>query len=276
MAIRFVTVAEARVVSGISSTLISDNDMTELIEDIEYQVESYLNCNLTPASEIDSSDGNAKPTSFTNRAPLLSLRELRINDVDVDITTVDFKKSGYIRLLFENGATEATFSRFRKKVFIRYVHGRVAWDKLTETTSTAALAVGTSVNIAVASETGFAVNDWIEIKSMDGNIEAARITATSSNQITVDELVFAHETSALIRLLKIDLKILRMIKVLVAIAAITRAVGQSFDEITGYSINEFQVQKGEPFTQFREAIIRFDQQAKDLFSKIRPTPGIVI
>lgn len=249
--------------------------MGQITEDIEYQVEKFLNCDLTPHIEFEVQDGNAKQTTFTKRAPLLTLRALEINDTTIDVSKLDFKKSGMITLL-NTSSNLATFTGLKKRVFLKYVHGRVEWDKLTETTTDALIEVGTSVNMSVVSESGFQVGNWVEIKSFDGNIETTKITATGAGSITVDELVFDHLSGATVRLMKISPVIRRFIKLWASIAAVTRAVGQSFDEITGYTMGEFQVQKGEPFTQFRETIVRLEQQADTLMKSLRPTPGIVI
>ena len=275
MAIRFVTVAQARVVSGISSTLISDNDMTEMIEDIEYQVENFLNANFSPSVQIDVMDGNSKSVIFTKKAPLLSVRSVETNEISVSLDEIDFKKGGQIRLL--NGAEARSFQFKRKSVIIKYIHGRVKWDKLTETTSSNAETAGTSVVVEVPATTGFAIGNWIEIFGTDGNREAAQITAVvTDTSLTVDELIDTHVAGSQVRLLKIDKTILRLIKLYVGIGANARALGQSFDDITGYSIEDFQVQKGEPFTQFRETIIRLDNDKKEILKKVRPTPGILI
>ena len=271
---RFVNVAESRVVSGITSTLIDDPDMEELIEDVEYQVERFLNCNFTPSVEIDTVDGNRKSTMFTKRSPLLSVRSLETNDTAISIPTIDIKRSGLVRLTSDS--TQPVFTFKRKGVIIKYVHGRENWDKLTETESSADTAVGTSIAISVDSESGFAVDDWIEFYGTDGFREAAKITVVASGVITVDQLVFTHESGSLIKKLSIDGTFLKLIKLYVGIAANVRAEGQSFADITGYTIEGLQVQKGEPFTQFREAIIQLTRQKDELLSKVRSTPGIVI
>ena len=274
---RFVSSSEVRTYMGLSETLLPDADLDEIITDIEYQVEKYLNCDLTPHVEFEVQDGNGKPNTFTKRAPLLSLRALEINDTTIDVSNLDFKKSGMITLLNDSSTSNlATFTTLKKKVFLKYVHGRVEWDKLTETTTSADASVGTSVALTVASVSGFQVGDWVEIKSFDGNIETSKITVIGVGSITVDEIVFDHLSGATVRLMKISPNIKRFIKLWSSISAITRAVGQSFDEITGYTMGEFQVQKGEPFTQFRETIVRLEQQAEILMKSIRPTPGIVI
>lgn len=274
MAVRFVTVAQARVVSGITSTLIDDSDMTELIEDVEYQVEKFMNADFVPAVEIDVMDGNARSLIFTKRAPLLTVRSVESNTTSVSLDEIDFKHSGQIRLL--SGAEVRTFQFKRKTVIIKYVHGRVSWDKLTETTTDAASTAGTSVALSVASESEFTTNDWIEVFGTDGNREATKVTGTSSGTLTVDELIDSHVSGSQVRLLKIDNTLLKLIKIYVGIAANVRAEGQSFADITGYTLDEFQVQKGEPFTQFREAIIQLTKQKDEILKKVRPTPGILV
>lgn len=277
MAVRFVSVDEIRAYSGISSDLINDADITEMIEDIEYQVEKYLNCDLTPVVRIESRDGNRKFNMFTDRSPLLSLRALTINDQVIDITSVKFHKTGKIEFLNSaNTSNVRGFTGLQNKVFIKYVHGRVEYDKLVNTETTADSIVGTSIVLAVSSETGFLLDDWIEVSSFDGNTEYAQVTSTGANSITVDELSLTHLSGATVKRSQINLTIKRLIKLWVAIMAINRAVGQSFDEIVGYTMGEFQVQKGEPFTQFRESIIRFENQARDLMNSLRPTPGIMV
>lgn len=272
MALRFVTVSEIRLYTGLSIDLISDADLTDIGEDIEYQVEKFLNCSLTPTLEIESQDGNQKQTMFTNKAPLLSLRQLTIDGTAIDLENTHFERSGRIRLL----SGSLTFTGEQNKVYLKYIHGRVAWDRLTSTTTTANTTNGTSVAIDVTSNTGFAIGNWIEISSFDGNKEVAQITAIPTGKITVDSLVLDHLSGATIRLLTIDNTIKRYIKIWTSIAAVTRAVGQSFDDITGYTMGEFSVQKGEPYTQFRETIQRLEDQARDIERKLRPIPGIQI
>ncbi len=248
--------------------------MTELIEDVEYHVEKFLNCNFTPSVEIDVQDGSAKSIIFTKRSPLLTVRSLNSNETDIDVTTIDFKRGGMIRLL--TSTTPPVFIFKRKSVIIKYVHGHVEWDKLIETETTGASIAGTSIVLAVTSETGFSTGEWIEIFGTDGNREAAKITATASGTITVDQLIDTHVSGSLVRRLAINNTFLKLIKIYVGIAANVRAEGQSFADITGYTIEGFQVQKGEPFTQFREAIIQLTKQKDELLDKVRGMPGIVI
>jgi len=58
-------------------------------------------------------------------------------------------------------------------------------------------------------------------------------------------------------------------------AAVARVVGQSFDEITGYSLSELSVQKGEPYTQFRETTTQLQKEYNKLLTHFRIRPAIM-
>lgn len=270
---RYVTIEEVRALSGVTAALVGDDDLMETLVDVEFQVERFLNNNFTPSVEIDVSNGTAKPTYFTRHAPLLTVRSLEINETSIDLANIRFNKSGKIELL--NGADTAVFVRTRTRdraVIVKYVHADVEWDKQIQTTSSALTAVGTSVAITVADEKGFAVDEWLEIFGTDGNRETAQITAVASGSITVDELVFTHVSGSEMRRLKIPFTAQKLIKIYSGIAAVIRAVGESFDDITGYTIEGFQVQKGEPFTQFRETINQLIKERDLIEKRMNPTP----
>lgn len=274
MAVRYVSVADVRVVSGIDSDTISDADMTDIIEDVEFEIERDMNSRFTPFVEIDVLDGNYKNTIFTKKAPLLSVRSLSIDGTSVDLETIDISQSGRIRL--GDSSSPGLFTEKKNAVVVKYIFGRVGWDLVTATTTTADVEVGTSVEISVSSESGFTTNNWILIFGTDGTREYAQITGTDTGKITVDQLVNDHVSGSIIRKVEIEPIMERLIKVVVGIAAISRVVGESSTSITGYTLTEFQVQKGEPYTQLKEQANQLIKQRDAILSRVRPTPGIQI
>lgn len=274
MAVRFVTVDEVRAYTGVDSSTISDADMTEIIEDVEYQCEKYLATDFAVQTTIENRDGNALPFIYTLKGPLLTVRALTINDTSIDLTNVKFSRSGKVELL--SGSARATMTRLKNKVHIKYIHGRYEYDKVTNTTTSNAESAGTSVTVEVASDTGFSANDWVEISSLDGNTEVCQVSSTTTNELTIDELVYNHASGATVKKLILNPAIERYIKLWASIMAINRAVGESATDITGYTMGEFQVQKGEPFTQYREQIIRLESQVQELDKRLQPTPGILV
>jgi len=48
--------------------------------------------------------------------------------------------------------------------------------------------------------------------------------------------------------------------IVAAIAALVNQIGGTFDDVTAYTLPEFTVSKGEPFTNIRETIMRLNNQ----------------
>ena len=262
---------------GITSDEISDNDVDDLVAERENIVEKYLNTAFTPKKEIDRLNGTNRNMIFSRKGPLLAIREMKIQTTDITISNLNFERSGKITL--NANAEQVVFLNFpqlRDAVLINYVYGMVTFPERggTETTLSTATAVGTSVAMAVGDETGFSVGDWVDIYGMDGNHEAAQVTATGTDEITVDNLRYTHAADSFIRKLDLQEKVKQLIRLETCLAMIARETGQSFDAITGYTIGERQVQKGEPFTQWREAWRQILAEWKELKKRVRPFPSI--
>ena len=143
------------------------------------------------------------------------------------------------------------------------------------TTTSAAEVAGTDVSIAVGSITGFTNGDWIEIYGMDGYREVAQINAVpAAGAIQVDQLVLAHETGSTVVKLQISEIMKKIINLACSIACVARIIGQSYTDIVGYGLGEFHVQKGEPYTQWREVSVQLRKEWEHLLRAFRPTPAI--
>ncbi|MBU0975091.1 hypothetical protein KKD03_05330 [Patescibacteria group bacterium] len=270
------TVAEVRRISGVTSIdKASDDDVRDAIVEAEQQLEKYLNASFTPQEIIENLDGNGTYRIFVSKNPLLAVRALKIDGADITLDgNIFFKKpSGKIELN-PNGAPET--SRFKKgsqKVIIKYIHGWLEQgNKSTELTADSS--PGQNVDLSVASEAGFSKNDWIEIYGMDGNHEAAKITAVAANQITVDNLSFSHEDESIVIKLEVSEVIKKLMRIFAGIALVARVVGESSEDIVGYSIGEFQVQKGEPYTQWRETTVQLIKERDEILQRVRKRPAV--
>lgn len=271
------TVAEVRRASGVTSAdLISDADVSATIAESEKIVERYLSASFTPQEIIENLDGNGTYRIFVSRNPLLAVRELKIDGTNITLNgNIFFRKpSGKIELNL-NGAPET--SRFKKgiqNIRARYIHGWLE-EGNKSTAITDASNPGANVVLSVSSESGFSKNDWIEIYGMDGNREAAKITAVAANQITIDNLSFSHENGSKAVKLEVSEVVKRFMRLISGIALVARVVGQSFDDITGYTLGEFSVQKGEPYTQWRETAIQLQREAEEIRKQLSKRPVIL-
>lgn len=248
----YVTVASVRRTVGIAIAQIDDTDVGAIIDEVEPQVERFFNTSFTPKERMDILDGNGTIRIFADKNPLLAVRELKIDgDTEDPANLLVYKESGKIELDTTADLTNSTFKNKHQAIRIKYIYGFVE-ESSTSTTTDAASTAGTSVALSVVSETDFSADDWIEIYSMDGNKEAAKVSSTASGTITVDQLVLAHESGSTVVKLQISEIIKKLMNIVCALAMVARIVGESYTDIVGYTMAEFSVQKGEPYTQWRE------------------------
>jgi len=270
----FVTVASVRRTSGILEAEISDDDVTSIIAECEPQVSRHFNTSFVPKTIIEQREGNETSRIILYRNPVLSVRDLYIDGDQEDPShLIISKESGKIELNAD--ATSTTFKKGTKRNVIKYVYGWLEESSTSSTTSAAEVA-GTSVSIALASITGFADGDWVEIYGMDGYREAAQINATpGAGAIVVDKLVYTHESGSTVVKLQVSPIIEKLMNVTCALAMVARIVGQSYTDIVGYNLGEMRVQKGEPYTQWRETAAQLIEERDRILAEVRPRPCVM-
>lgn len=249
----YVTLASVRRTSGIASTEISDADVKSIIDECEPQIERFFNTSFTPKERIDVLDGDGTYRIMLDQNPLLSVRELKIDGTTEDPAHVlVYKESGKIELDSTQDLTASTFKAGSKKVRVKYIYGWVE-ESTTSSTTSAAEVAGTDVSVALASITDFADNDWVEIYGMDGNREVAQINATpEAGAIVVDQLVLGHAIGSTVVKLQTSEIFKKLMNYACAISMVARIVGESYTDTVGYGLGELSIQKGEPYTQWRE------------------------
>ena len=278
----YVTIASVRRTVGITDTsVISDADIGDVIAEVEPQVERFFNTKFTPTERIDLLDGNGTYRIMLDQNPLLSVRELNIDGDTEDPAHLNvYKESGKIVLDSEQDLTNSTFKTGDQKIVVKYIYGMVE-ESATSSTSSADEVAGTSVSIALASITDFSDEDWIEIYGMDGNKEVAQINATpGAGAIVVDELVLSHESGSTVVKLQVSPIFTKLMNIVCSLAIVARIVGQSYTDIVGYTMTEFSVQKGEPYTQWRETATQLIKERDRLMGNakvqgiLKPRPYI--
>ena len=270
----YVTIASVRRTVGIASTEINDDDVTAIIAEIEPQIERHFNAVFTPKTIIENRVGNSTYRMILRRNPVLAVRDLYIDGTQEGTANLTvFKESGKIEL--NSDATASTFAKGDTINTVKYIHGWLEESSVNSTSSAAGVA-GTNVSIALASITGFLDEDWVEIYGMDGFREVAQINATpGAGAIVVDKLVQTHELGSTVVKLQISPIMSKLMNVSCALAMVARIVGQSYTDIVGYNLGELRVQKGEPYTQWRETAVQLIKERDRLMSEIKPRPAIM-
>jgi len=270
----FATVAEVRRISGIASTEISDADVGAMITDAEAKIPRFFNTYFKPTEKIEINDGDGTSRHHLEKNPVLGVRALKIDGTAEDVANLEIQKdSGYIFL--GSGADISTFSYKKNAIVVKYLYGSVIHSQTVKTTSSADEVAGTAVSVAVASSTGFAEDDWVEILGMDGYREAAKISSiTDSTNIVLDQLVLTHESGSSIVKLEIEHIFIELMNTVCAIASVARIIGQSYTDIVGYTLAEMHVQKGEPYTQWRETANQLIRLREDIMKRISIRPSV--
>jgi len=270
----YVTLASVRRTSGIGSTEISDADVKTIIDECEPQIERFYNTVFTPKEEIEVRDGDNTNRMILRNNPVLAVRELKINNSTEDPAHLDVSK-GSGKIVLNSSATASTFTKSAYRVIIKYIYGFLE-ESSTSTTTSAAEVAGTNVSIAVGSITDFSNGDWVEIYGMDGYREAAQINATpASGAIQVDKLIYGHEAGSTVVKLQVNKVIEKLMNISCSLAMVARIVGQSYTDIVGYTMSEFSVQKGEPYTQWRETAQQLMKERDEILGRIKPRPCIM-
>jgi len=236
-------------------------------------VPRYFNTVYVPTEEIEIFDGDGTNRLNIGKNPLLSVRELKIDGTEEDTANLEIKKdSGYIFL----GSTASTsaFLNGRNKVVVKYIYGTVEHSS-TSTISSADEVAGSSVSVAVASSTGFTALDWVEIIGMDAHREVAQISSVTTGILILDKLVQTHEAGSTVVKLQINENFKKIMNIIAGIALVARIVGQSYTDTVGYDLGELRIQKGEPYTQWRETANQLIRERDEMMSKIMNRPYVI-
>jgi len=270
----YVTKATVRRTVGIDSTAISDDDVDDIIAECEPQVERVFNTSFTPKQRIDIMNGNGTNRIFVDKNPLLQVRALEIDGTTEDPANLHIsKESGKMEL--STSATTSTFIAKSKSVVVKYIYGWLE-ESTTSSTTSAAEVAGTDVSVALASITGFADDDWVEIYGMDGYREVAQINGTpGSSAVVLDQLIYTHESGSTVVKLQVNPVFTKLMNISCGLAMVARIVGESYKDIVGYNIGEFRVQKGEPYTQWRETALQLQRERDRLIAMLKPRPCVV-
>jgi len=270
----YATVAEVRRICGIASTEISDTDVGLMIVDAEAKIPRFFNTFFKPTEIIEIQDGDGTNRHHLEKNPVLGVRALKIDGTAEDVANLEIQKSsGYIFL--GKGSTIPTFADLRNSVVVKYLYGSVVHSQTVSTTSSAATVAGTGVSVSVVASASFAENDWVEILGMDGYREAAQISSIADGTtIELDQLVLTHESGSNIVKLEVEHTFIELMNTVCAIACVARIIGQSYTDIVGYTLGELHVQKGEPYTQWRETANQLIKQRDAIMARISIRPAV--
>ena len=269
---RFITADEVRTASGITTKFISDADMNTLIYDQEYEVERILNTTFTPKRVVEKSEGDTSNRIRLQRNPIMRVRAMTVDETTITMDAIRIDQEAGIVWLTGDAETTTLSNKTSERNLVRVDYEYALLEETTtQTETTNDETAGTSVTIEVSDSSDFAEDDYVEITGMDSRYEVAKITSVpGGTSIIVNRLVQTHESGSLVTKFDVPQIGKRFMLIATSLACVARVVGQSFDEITGYSLGDMRIQRGEPYTQWRETALQLRREY-DTLLKAFPT-----
>lgn len=278
MAVRYTTIQEVRDACGVDSTLKTDAEITRSIEEVEFRLEAFYDTRFIPTLTVSQLDGTNDNRIKLERNPVLQVRKLKTSDQSVNPQGVDISEgSGYLYL--NEDATVNRFPMKRNNTWVEYSYGWVE-EKTSDSSPfdlvqtrldgdyTLTSAAGdSSATITVDDGSIFTSGDYVRIYGVDGNRETTKVTGVSSNDLTLEFISQPHTDDSLVVKVGAPEWFKELVAIVAGIKVVGNIVGSQFDEITGYDIGDIRVQKGEPYTQWRETIIRLVEQRDDIMKR---------
>ena len=270
-------VADIRRTVGIGSDTIEDDDVSRLIQEATIAVEGYLNTAVYPKTVINSLDnhlGNGSEIIFLDKMPVLNILAVKIDGETVSPQYVKFYRGG--KIVLTNSAEESSWDDNPQANVIKYTYGMVKDNEDVQTVSTAAITTpATSTSMAVSSSAEFEVNDWVRIYGMDGYSEVSKVTAKDDATHATVDIYFPHENGSIVMLQEPSKRLKRFVEIITSLMMVARIVGESYTDIVGYGLEGFSIQKGEPYTQWRETYNQLNKEKLELKKNIRPMAVVV-
>ena len=81
-------------------------------------------------------------------------------------------------------------------------------------------------------------------------------------------------SGSIVSKLQVNANFTKLMNIFCSIAMVARIIGESYTDTVGYNIGEMRVQKGEPYTQWRETASQFQREKDDLMKRIKPRPAV--
>lgn len=263
---------DVRNTSGATVVLIPDDTITDIITKSQAQALSSWKIFIEPTKVLEIRDGNGKNKIHVRNPYIWKLLEFQTRigqgqSHTFDLEAITIKPiSGMITINRFERFSHLLF-RYPNSVRMKYLSAFMG-KTITITETTADIAVGTLIDIPVDSETGFTVDDWVLIEGLDGKREAAQITATAANQITVDELVQSHLTESVITLLETEESLVQYILYDVCTNVASYIVGNTSKLATSYTQEGVTATIGVAWTHWTQSRDAFAKKRNEFKAKI--------
>ncbi len=254
---------------GVTDNEISQQRLNRISREATAEVDRIIRTTCDPKTKIETFNGNDKSKYLAIKIPLLSVKNIRIDDTDISMEKVRFNESGRIELL--KTAERLYFTSGTKpNVSIKYIYGWI--EETNELNLEEDVEKGTQT-FEISNAENLDKYDWIKISGIDGYTEWTQITNInkSQNQITCN-LIYPHEENSLITKGDVPYIIRKLASVIGGIMGALYMVGSSYTFATSYSIPDYSTTRGVPHPHFSKVLDDLTKERNQLLKEIPAFP----
>lgn len=258
---------------GVTETQINPTELAGMLKDAEAEVNRIIKTTCNPKLEFLRTTGNNKRTYVLQKTPLLSIKGIKISGTDISADNYTYDETGFI--LLSDTAEQFFISATQPNVNIKYYYGWLEEEpdsnkiKTTQSDVTA----GSSVEITLDSVDYLTLSDWVKIVGLDGKQEWTQIKSINATNKTITcELIYDHESGSSVFQGIIPPIIKKLTAVIGGIMGAAYMIGSTYDFVTGYTVPDFTVQKGEPYPAYVKIIDDLKRERDFLIGQLPSWP----
>jgi len=255
---------------GVTTTELSTDTLDRIAKEATAEVDRLLKTTCNPKEEFLITKGNNKNSILVKDTPLLVVKNIRIDDTDINMETAEYYKTGEIRLL-KTAEIQYFYSKDESNVKIKYVYGWL--EESNKKTTQDDVLKGNSVDIELEDVLLLKEKEWVKITGIDGYSEWTQINSINTTNKTINcDLLYDHVAGSTVYRGTIPQIVQKLTAVIGGIMGAIHMMGSTYTFATSYSVPDYSVTKGVPYPHFVKVMDDLTKQRDNLLGQLIPYP----
>lgn len=255
---------------GVTTSEINTNTLNRIAKEATAEVDRIIKTTCNPKINIEIINGNDKSQVYLRKLPVLTIKNVKVGDINIDLEDVRFNKSGNVTLL--NTADKNYFnSSTSPNVAIKYFYGWL--EEGDYETIQDDVVSGDDIVIELGNVENLYTNNWVRIVGLDGFEEWTKIKSVDKvNKTITCDIVYYHEAESIVVKGEIPDIIVKLASVIGGIMGALNMIGSTYTFATSYSVPDHSVTKGVPYPHFAKVLDDLTKQRDEILKNLIPYP----
>jgi len=255
---------------GVTTTELSTDTLDRIAKEATAEVDRLIKTTCNPKEEFSIFSGNNKDSVLLKNVPVLVVKNVRIDDTDIDMETVEYSKNGDVTLL-KTAEVQYFYSKNNKNVKIKYYYGWL--EENHKKTTQEDVLKGDSVDIELEDVLLLKDKDWVRISGLDGYQEWTQINSINTTNKTINcDLLYNHEAGSTVYHGTIPVIVQKLASVIGGIMGAIKMMGGTYTFATSYSVPDYSITKGVPYPHFVKVLDDLTKQRDLILKNLIPYP----